>query len=164
MLFRSIIEYTDYECPFCTRFFDQTLPAIRSQYIDKGLVRLEIREFPLNNIHKYAQKAAEAAECAGQQNKYIEMYNTLYTKGVDDGVTSYKNFAKNIGLDTAKFNNCIDNGDAKAIIKSNLQEGQAAGVTGTPSFLINGELVIGAQPFTVFKGVIDKKLAEVKAQ
>jgi len=160
----TIIEYTDFECPYCTRFFDQTLPSIRLQYIDKGLVRFEVREFPLNNIHKFAQKAAEAAECAGQQNKFIDMYNELYTKGVDGGVASYKSYAKDIGLNTSEFNSCIDNGDAKTIIKSNQQDGINAGVTGTPSFLINGELVIGAQPFTVFKGIIDKKLAEVKSQ
>ncbi|MCK9292625.1 MAG: DsbA family protein [archaeon] len=157
----TIIEFSDYECSFCQRFYYETLPQIQSEYIDKGLVKLVYRDFPISN-HKYAQVSAEAAECAGEQGKYYEMHNLLFEKGVSGGTTSYKRFAKDIGLNTEQFNSCLDNRDQKAEVLNDFKVGQTEGVTGTPAFVINGELIIGAQPFEVFKEVIDRQLAQIQ--
>ena len=155
----TIIEWSDYECPFCARFYSQTLGQIRSNYIETGKVKLVYRDFPLS-FHANAQKAAEAAECAGEQDKYYEMHNKLFEEGVDGGVTSFKQYAKDIGLDTSKFNDCLDSGTMAQEIAKDFQDGQAVGITGTPGFIINGKLVSGAQPYSVFEQVIEAALAE----
>ncbi|MDD4110773.1 MAG: thioredoxin domain-containing protein [Clostridia bacterium] len=157
----TIIEFSDYECPYCQRFHTQTFPSIKKEYIDKGLVKFVYRDFPLS-IHQFAQGAAEAAECAGEQDKYYEMQDKLFSSGVDGGIESYKQYAKEIGLNQTKFDSCVDNRDMKEEVLNDFKDGQAQGVTGTPAFLINGEKVIGAQPFEVFKEVIDRKLAEAQ--
>jgi len=153
----TIIEFSDYECPYCARFFDQTYEQIDKEYIQTGKVKLVFRDYPLK-FHKNAQKAAEAAECAGEQDKYYQMHDKLFDEGVTGGVSSYKKFADEIGLDTTKFNSCLDNGDMAQEVKNDMSDGIAAGVTGTPGFLINGKLVSGAQPFSVFKQIIESEL------
>lgn len=157
----TIIEWSDYECPFCARFYSQTLGKIREEYIDTGKVKLVYRDFPLS-FHAQAQKAAEAAECAGEQDKYYEMHNLLFEKGVQGGVSAFKQYASEIGLDTNKFNECLDSGQMADEIAKDMQDGQAIGITGTPGFIINGQLVSGAQPFENFKAIIDAKLAEIE--
>ena len=157
----TIIEFSDYECPYCQRFYSQTFSSIKKEYIDKGLVQFVYRDFPLN-IHQFAQGAAEAAECAGEQDKYFEMQDKLFKSGVDGGIESYKQYAKEIGLNQTKFDSCVDNREMKEEVTNDFKDGQAQGITGTPGFIINGEKVIGAQPFEVFKEVIDRKLAEVQ--
>ncbi len=154
----TIVEWSDYECPFCARFYDQTLGQIQTEYIDKGLVKLVYRDFPLG-FHANAQKAAEAAECAGEQGKYFDMHDALFDNGVAGGVSSFKQFAADIGLDTDEFNECLDSGAMADEVAKDLKDGSAAGITGTPGFIINGKLVSGAQPFSVFKQVIDAELA-----
>lgn len=154
----TIVEFSDYECPFCGRFYSQTLPEIKKNYIDTGKVKLIYRDFPLG-FHQQAQKAAEAAECAGEQDKYYEMHDLLFTDGVQGGVTSFKQFASQIGLDTGKFNDCLDSGKMVSEIRKDLADGSAAGVQGTPAFFINGVEVSGAQPFQVFQQIIDGQLA-----
>ena len=155
----TIIEWSDYECPFCARFYSQTLGQIRSQYIETGKAKLVFRDFPLN-FHQNAQKAAEAAECAGEQGKYYEMHDKLFEDGVDGGVSTFKNYAKNIGLDTSKFDECLDSGAMASEVAKDMQAGQSAGITGTPGFIINGKLVVGAQPFENFKQIIEAELAK----
>ena len=153
----TMIEFSDYECPFCTRFYSQTLGQIEREYIDTGKVKFVYRDFPLS-FHQNAQKAAEAAECAGKQDKYYEMHDLLFEKGVIGGVSSFKQYANEIGLDTAEFNSCLDSGEMASEVQKDFQDGQRAGVQGTPSFFINGKLVSGAQPFEVFKQVIEAEL------
>lgn len=155
----TIVEWSDYECPFCTKFYEQTLPSIQSEYIDTGKVNFVYRDFPLN-FHKNAQKAAEAAECAGEQEKYFEMHDLLFDKGVAGGVSSFKQFASQIGLDTSKFNDCLDSGAMASEVQADMQAGAAAGIRGTPGFIINGQLISGAQPFSAFKQIIDAELAK----
>ncbi|MDP3697991.1 MAG: thioredoxin domain-containing protein [Nanoarchaeota archaeon] len=153
----TIVEWSDFECPFCARFYEQTLPSIEEEYIKTGKVKFVYAHFPLG-FHANAQKAAEAAECAGEQGKYWEMHDLLFAQGVQGGAAGFKQYAKNLGLNTAKFDACLDSGAMAAEVQKDMADGAAVGIQGTPGFLINGKLVSGAQPFAVFKQVIDAEL------
>lgn len=154
----TIVEFSDFECPFCARFYSQTLPSIDEQYIETGKVKLVFRDFPLG-FHENAQKAAEAAECAGEQDKYWEMHDKLFEDGVSGGVVGFKQYASDLGLDTEKFDKCLDSGEMRGEIRKDSTDGQKAGISGTPGFIINGILIEGAQPFEVFQQVIEGELA-----
>jgi len=153
----TIVEFSEYECPFCARFYSQTYLQIVEEYVDTGKVKVVFRDFPLS-FHKNAQKAAEAAECAGEQDQYYDMHDKLFGDGVVGGVTTFKKYAQEIGLNTADFDACLDSGNMAAETKKDMSDGQAAGVKGTPAFFINGEFISGAQPFSVFKKAIDAEL------
>ena len=153
----TIVEWSDFECPFCARFFEQALPSIEEEYIKTGKVKLVYRDFPLS-FHTNAQKAAEAAECAGEQGKYWEMHDLLFAQGVQGGVAGFKQYAKTLGLNTAKFDTCLDSGAMAGEVHQDMADGAAVGIQGTPGFIVNGKLVSGAQPFAVFKQVIDAEL------
>ena len=153
----TIIEWSDFECPFCGRFYTETLGQIEEQYIKTGKVKLIYKDFPLS-CHPQAQKAAEASECAADQEKFWEMHDLLFEKGVQGGVASFKQFAKELSLNSAKFDNCLDSGEKAGEVQKDMADGGKSGIQGTPGFLINGELVSGAQPFTVFQQVIDAEL------
>ncbi len=153
----TIIEWSDFECPFCGRFYSDTLPSIEEQYIKTGKVKLIYRDFPLS-FHANAQKAAEAAECAGEQKKYWEMHDLLFENGVQGGVAGFKQYAKRLGLNTAKFDQCLDSGAMAGEVRKDMADGTTAGIQGTPGFLVNGKLVSGAQPFSVFQQVIEAEL------
>lgn len=155
----TIVEFSDYECPFCVRFYTETFGQIDERYIKTGKVKFVYRDFPLG-FHQFAQKAAEAAECAGEQDKYFEMYDKLFKEGVKGGVDSYKQYARDIGLDASKFNECIDTGKMESEIKKDASDGAAAGIKGTPGFFINGQLISGAQPFSRFQQAIETELAK----
>jgi len=156
-----IIEYSDFECPFCSRAHDDALSQIKSDYDDKD-VAIIYRHFPLS-FHPQAQKAGEAAECAGDQGKFIEMHDMLFESGVQGGVDSFKGYAADIGLDTGKFDKCLDSGETASRVSADFQQGQKDGVRGTPGFLVGNadsgySSISGAQPFTAFKGPIDALL------
>ena len=153
----TIVEFSDYQCPFCERFYLQTLDQLKEEYIDTGKVKLVYRDFPLD-FHPNAQKAAEAAECAGEQNKYFQMHDKLFENQVALDTDDLKKYAKDIGLNTAQFNTCLDTGKMASEVESDYQEGVNYGVSGTPAFFINGKLIEGAQPFSVFKQAIDAEL------
>lgn len=153
----TIIEWSDFECPFCARFYTETLGQIDEQYIKTGKVKLIYKDFPLS-FHPQAQKAAESSECAADQEKFWEMHNLLFEKGVQGGVASFKQFAKDLGLNSAKFDKCLDSGEKAGEVQKDMADGGKSGIQGTPGFLINGQLVSGAQPFTVFQQVIDAEL------
>lgn len=153
----TIVEWSDYECPFCGRFYSETEKLIDEEYVKTGKVRFVYRDFPLG-FHANAQKAAEAAECAGEQDKYWEMHDKIFEAGVQGGVAGFKQYAKSLGLNTAKFDTCLDSGAMTAETQKDMADGAAVGIQGTPGFLINGKLVSGAQPFSVFKQVIDAEL------
>jgi protein-disulfide isomerase len=154
----TIVEFSDYECPFCARFYSQTLNQIDEQYIKTGKVKLVYRDYPLGN-HPNAPKAGEAAECAGEQGKYFEMHDKLFDNGVSGGVASYKQFAGEIGLDQAAFDTCLDSGAQAAEVQKDFVDGTSYGVQGTPAFFVNGKLISGAQPFNVFQQAIEAELA-----
>ena len=154
----TIVEFSDFECAFCARFYQQTLNQIDEQYIKTGKVKLVYRDFPLG-FHAQAQKAAEAAECAGEQDMFYEMHDLLFERGVTGGVASFKQYAAEIELNTEEFDQCLDSGSMAAEVKKDMADGQAAGITGTPGFFVNGEKIVGAQPFAAFQPVIEAALA-----
>jgi len=129
-----------------------------------------VRDFPLNSIHPYAQKAAEATECADEQGKFWEYHDAVYANQSAIDVDSLKGYAAELGLDTGAFDECLDEGKQSSEVEKDLEDGGASGVTGTPAFFINGELVPGAIPFEDypdqsgamqpgFKSTIDAALA-----
>ncbi len=118
-----------------------------------------VRDFPLSSIHEYAQKASEATECADDQGKFWEYHDLLFANPSALNVDGLKGYAGQLGLDTGTFDECLDSGKYEQEVLQDMQDGRAAGVTGTPAFFINGQLVSGAQPFTVFQQIIDELLA-----
>ena len=145
----TIVEFSDYECSFCAKFYSETYSQLKEEYIDTGKVKLIFRDFPLS-FHQNAQKAAEAAECAGEQGKYYEMHDKLFD--------SFKQYAKELDLNTNTFDICLDSNQMASEVQKDMRDGQSAGVRGTPAFFINGELITGAQPYSVFKQKIDSLL------
>jgi len=155
-----MIEWSDYECPFCARFYTQTLSQIKSQYIDTGKVKFVYRDYPLG-FHQQAEPAALAANCAGEQGKYFEYHDKIFEVGGAAGKTSvdYMKWAQELKLDTAKWEKCLTDPAQRQEIQKDMADGQAAGVSGTPGFVINGKLVSGAQPFSVFQQIIEAELS-----
>jgi len=157
----TIIEFSEYECPFCERFFKQTLPQIEENYIKTGKVRHVFRDFPLSS-HRNAQKAAEASECADEQGKFWEYHDKLFENQNALDINSLKRYAKDLGLDAAKFNECLDSGKMTAEIQKDFADGSRYGVSGTPTFFINEIELVGAQPFSAFEQVIEQELNKEK--
>ncbi|MBT4651269.1 thioredoxin domain-containing protein [Candidatus Woesearchaeota archaeon] len=155
----TIIEFSDFECPFCGKYVETTYPEIVKNYIDTGNVNYVFRDFPLD-FHPDAQKAAEAAECAGEQEKYWEMHDLLFANQELLSVNDLKQYALDLSLDSEEFNSCLDSGEMAEEVQKDLQDGQAYGVTGTPAFFINGKLISGAQPYEAFEQEIEAALAE----
>ncbi|MDP3696839.1 MAG: DsbA family protein [Candidatus Taylorbacteria bacterium] len=160
----TIIEFSDFQCPFCRTFWRDTLGQIKKEYIDTGKVKFIYRDYPLS-FHPMAHASAEAAECADDQGKYWEMHDKIFgeQEKLGQGTVTYvvsdlKKWAAAIGLDPAKFNQCLDSGKYKAEVDKDFADGSAAGVSGTPSLFINGRLLVGAQPYASFKAIIDEEL------
>lgn len=149
----TLIAFEDFECPFCQRFSEQTLPLLIQNEIKNGKVRLVWKDFPLS-IHSYAQKAHEAARCAWEQDKFWEYHDVLFGSKNKLGINDLKRYAKELGLDENQFSNCLDSGKYAALIREKVNEGVASGVSGTPSFLVNGRIIVGAQPYQVFADAI----------
>ena len=156
----EIIEFSDFQCPFCSRWYSDALPQIQKEYIDTGKVKLVYRDFPLSSIHPQATPAAEAAECAKEQGKFWEFHDKLFENQASLSTASYKQWAQELGLNTQQFNDCVDKKKYQREVTKDYQDGQAAGVTGTPSFFVNGINIRGAQPFSAFKTIIDQELAK----
>lgn len=166
----TIVEYSDYECPFCKKFFDQTISQLEKDYINTGKVKFIYKDFPLHSIHPLSLPAANAARCAGAQDKYYEMHNALFetyntwtgSSNVKDGLTAV---AKSIGVDTNKFSSCLTDFTYKDAIEKDYTEGYYLGVRGTPTTFINGKMITtangdsaGAMDYTMLKAEIDKLL------
>jgi len=165
----TIIEFSDYECPFCKRSYDNVIKKIDEEYISKGKVRLVFRDYPLP-FHKKAIPAAIAANCAGEQGKYWEAHNFLFENPDKLDAASVISSAAGIGLDKAKFEACVKDKSKEKEIEKDVEDGQKYGVRGTPSYFIGkttdgdeitGTFVRGAQPYSVFKEHIDAQLKEV---
>ena len=161
----TIIEFSDFQCPFCRKFYKETLPQIKKDYILTGKAKLVYRDFPLVQIHPGATPAAEGAECAKEQGKFWEMHDAIFDEQEKQGsgtvqftADDVKKWAAKIGLNTSKFNQCLNSGKYKQEIEKDIADGSAAGVTGTPAVFVNGRLIVGAQPFAAFKAVIDEEL------
>jgi protein-disulfide isomerase len=150
----TIVEFSDYECPYCSRA-EEAVTKVMEAY--KGKVRVVFRDFPLP-FHQKANKAHEAALCAGDQNKYWDMHGKLFANQRALQLPQLKGYAKEIGLDTGKFDKCLDSGEKAKVIEASRKAGEEAGVSGTPAFFINGRPLSGAQPFEKFKELIDVEL------
>mgnify|MGYP001618779336 FL=1 len=160
----TMIEFSDYQCPYCQRFYSTILPEIKKNYIDTGKVKFVYRDFPISS-HLNALPAALSAECAGEQNNYCGMHDNIFDNfaswvSLPDVAPVFKQYAKEIGLDTVAFNSCLDKKELQDEVNGDLQDAIKYGVTATPTFFVNGQKVVGAQPFTVFQGIFDKILSE----
>lgn len=161
----TIIEYTDYQCPFCSRHFTNTYSEIKKNFIDTGQVYYIFKDFPLTNIHPQAVIAAEAARCAGDQDAYVEMHEILFNtqgqwQGRSDAADLFSGYATELGLDAGTFDTCLASGQHEAAVYADLEEGSSLGVTGTPAFFINGHSMSGAQPYPIFEQAINQFLTE----
>ena len=153
----TIVEFSDYECPYCTRWYAEVWPRLQETYPDQ--VRLVYRDFPLTSIHGNAVSAAEAANCAGEQGAYWEFHEKLFISQDGLGEEAYQNYARELGLDLASFDQCFQERRYQDEVASDLNFAMNLGVRSTPTFFINGIALVGAQPFEIFKEVIDKELA-----
>ncbi len=152
----TIIEFSDYECPYCQKWHVQIWPQIQEAYPDQ--VRLVYRDFPLTNIHPNATPAAAAANCAGEQGAYWEFSEKLFnTQNLS--VEAYLDYADQLGLDMADFSECLDSGRQNDEVMADYEYAVNLGVSSTPTFFVNGIPVVGAQPFEVFQNVIEAELA-----
>lgn len=170
----TIVEFSDYECPFCKRHFDETLPQLVKEYVETGKVKIVYRDFPLSFHDPMATKEAVAANCAREQggdNKYFEFHDEIFKRTISNGngLNDEKigDIAKDLSLNTSKFTACLSTQAQTDEVKQDIADGTAAGASGTPTFVIgkttsngeiNGDLVVGAQPFAAFQAVIDPML------
>ncbi len=152
----TIIEFSDYECPYCRKWHSETFALLMQTY--PGKIRFVYRDFPLTSIHPNAQAAAEAADCAGEQGKYWEFSEKLFG-GQSLSPQVYSQYASDLGLDTNAFEACVTSSRYQAEVTADLEWAANLGVRSTPTFFINGLPVVGAQPYDLFKQVIDKELA-----
>ena len=153
-----IVEFGDFECPYCLQEFPVVREVINT-YGDK--IKFIFRDFPLLGDHPEAEKAAEAGECAHEQGKFWEMHDKMFINHLDLSVPALKNYAKQIGLDTGQFDDCLDSGQYEDEVLADLNDGMEAGVTGTPTFFINNQGYPGAIPLEDFKTLIDHELGRV---
>jgi protein-disulfide isomerase len=156
----TIVEFADFECPFCKKS-EATLKALLAKY--EGQVKLAFLDFPLTEIHGRAEKAAEAARCAGEQGKFWEYHDNLFSEQSKLDEASLIGRALNLRLDENAFRSCLASGKFKQDIQANREEGTKAGVTGTPAYFINGVFLNGAQPQAEFEKIINVKLTSSPA-
>jgi protein-disulfide isomerase len=165
----KVVELSDYQCPFCKRFVDLTEPQVESEYIQKGLVQLEFHNFAITAGNappdqNEATLAAEAAECANDQGRFWKYHYKLYAEQAGENQGAFlperlKQFATDLGLDREEFDACLDSHRHIDLITEERNQASEAGVRGTPSFLINGELVVGFMSFEEFSQHVEAALA-----
>jgi protein-disulfide isomerase len=168
-----IVEFSDYECPYCGKYAAETFPQVQREYLDSNKIRYVFKNFPLDQIHPNAFKAAVAAACAGDQSKYWPMHARLFGHQKNLGAADLSRHAAAIGLNAAAFTQCLDSPGHDALIKEDIGEGLHGGVRGTPVFvfglaeagadtIVPAKVLIGAQPFSAFKETIDALLAQAQ--
>ena len=165
----ALIEFSDYQCPFCARYNADTRSQIEDDYVDTGKVKYVFRDLPLP-FHKQAFKAAEAAHCAGEQGKFWEMHDLLFRNQTALGPEQLPGYARTLGLSESDFASCLDRGGFAADIKRDIADAGTVGISGTPTFLIgivqpgDGRVrvvkkLVGAKPYEEFKSALDGVLA-----
>jgi protein-disulfide isomerase len=150
----------DFECPVCGRFFRETYPAIRRDYIDTGKVRWVVRQFPLRSIHPHAQLAAQASECAARQDAFFAYHDLLFTNSNALNADDLKSYATQIGLDAVAFDECLDTDATLPAVQQDIDDAGRIPVTATPTFLIGDQLVVGFRSAGQFAVLLDAALAE----
>ena len=168
----SIIEFSDYQCQFCARFYSDTLPLLKSQYIETGKVNLISRDFPIEKIHSNAMPTALASECANEQGKFWEYHDMLFEtqdtwkqNKSDSMILTLKQFAKELNLNQEQFDSCLDSSKYAQEVNQDMADGRKYVVTGTPTFFVGNDEVgyssiFGAQSFSDFRIMIDEKLTQ----
>jgi protein-disulfide isomerase len=163
----TIIEFGDYQCPYCRIFWKDTFPRLKKEYIDTGKVRFVFRDFPQKG-HPEAIAAAMAAECAEDQGRYWPFHDKLFReqdrRGQPDEVVQFRNaelkrWATDVGLEAAAFNECLDTGRHKDEVMKDYEDAAGLGMKGTPVFFVNGRALLGAHPFATFQKVIEAELS-----
>ena len=149
-----MIEYSDFQCPYCGAAYP-TVKQVVEKYGDK--IKFQYRHFPLPS-HGFAQKAAEASECAADQGKFWELHDKMFDNQQRLDTGSLKNYARTVGLNSTAFDNCVDSGVMSSRVSFDKSDGQTAGVSGTPTFFINGKKLVGSQPYSAFESAIEDAL------
>jgi protein-disulfide isomerase len=155
----TIVKFEDFQCPYC-KTVQTTYQALLKRY--DGKVRLVHKDLPLDAIHPQARQAAEAARCAGEQGKFWEYHDALYANSPKAAVEELKAYAKEVGINATSFEQCFTSGKYKGLVQKDLSEGAQLGLTGTPTFFINGREMSGAQPVEAFTAIIDEELNQAK--
>ena len=153
----TIVEFSDFHCPFC-RNVVATVKEVLKQY--EGRVKWVYRDFPIASLHPQAPRAAEAARCAGEQGKFWEYHDLLFDSQTQTTTADFKGFAEQLKLDPKSFGQCLDSAKHQAAVEADIQDGARLGVTGTPTFFINGRMLVGAQPMENFKKIIEAELRQ----
>lgn len=168
----TMVEFSDYQCPYCQRFVSAVFPTIKKDYIDTGKVKYIFRDFPIPSLHPQAVKAHEAAHCAGEQDRYWAMHDMLFENAKDFSIAALKRYAQEVGLDRNQFDDCLQTSKYASTVEKEMADGRKVGVSGTPSFVIGpsgpgetitGTVVIGAQPPETFRQVIENALKAASA-
>lgn len=159
----TIVEFSDFQCPFCRRFHETVFPNLKRDYIDSGKVRFAYRDFAFLGPESFA--ASNAARCANEQGKFWEYHDTLFAEQAGENQNAFskenlKRFARDLRLDTAQFNSCVDSDKFADAVSADIAAGQQAGVQRTPATFVNGLLISGAQPYPEFQRVIEAELAQ----
>ncbi len=162
----TVVEFGDYQCPFCGKFFSQTEPQLREDYVKTGKAKFVYRDFAF--LGPESQMAALASQCAAEQGKFWEYHDKLFETEIADGRENngnlssifLKSLAGRLGLNQQQFDKCLDSQKYLAEIEKDYEDGRINGVGGTPTTFVNGQSVSGAQPYSVFKAAIDKELAK----
>jgi protein-disulfide isomerase len=155
----TLIEFSDFRCSFCRKFWQMTLPLLDEKYISTGKVRFIYRHFAV--LGKPSELAAQAAECAGEQAKFWEYHDKLFAGAGSPFVLTndkLKRYAKELGLKDQAFNQCLDSGRHLKKVEGETSVAALLGARGTPAFFFNGRLIVGAQPFEVFESLIEESL------
>ena len=155
----TIVKFEDFQCPFC-KSAQPTFKELLKKY--DGKVRVVHKDLPLETIHPLARQAAEAARCAGEKGKFWEYHDKLYAVSPKLSTDELKSSAREIGLDTAAFDQCFASGKYRGVVQKDLNDGAQLGLTGTPAFFINGREITGAQPLEAFAAVIDEELGQTQ--
>jgi protein-disulfide isomerase len=155
----TLVEFTDFQCPYCERFFKRTYTRLKAEYGDK--IQFVFRHFPLTQIHPDAENASLAAECAKEQGRFWEYHDVLFNNQNNLSRQALIEYASAVSVpDISQFTQCFDSQKYKAVISADLQAGDSYYVTGTPTFFINGNILVGAQEYDAFKAMIDRELQQ----
>jgi len=166
----TIIEFGDFQCPFCKRFHELTLPELKSNYIDKGIVNLVWKDFPIQSIHQNALVTSIAGECADDQGLFWELHDRMFAEqanwqglSTSIAINDFKRYASEIGINENEFNTCLDSEKYRQEVLDDFSYGSRIGVSGTPAFYVGNQQtgyvqVTGAQPYSVFENIIETLL------
>jgi protein-disulfide isomerase len=152
----TIIEFSDYQCPYCQLWYQQVFTQLMANYPNQ--IRFVYRDLPIRG-HPEGVPAAEAADCAGEQNAYWNYHNALFDAQYGLGRAAYEQYASDLGLNMTAFTTCLDDHRYQDEVNADLSDAMSLGLGSTPTFLINGRVLVGALPYADFKAVIDEELA-----